>query len=150
MVDYYGTLVTVKATAATTAGGHSLVEMWARGNAAPPWHVHHGNDEMFYVVEGHLTGLVRDEDGEEHSFPTGPGGMFYVPEGTPHSFVTDEESKFLVMTYRPGFEGYFVELGTVVDEYALPAEGAPTEEKLAEIAEVGEWYGMEIVGPPPV
>jgi hypothetical protein len=46
--------------------------------------------------------------------------MFYVPTGTPHAFeVTSDEATFLVVTYKLGFENWFVELGEPVSEYAF-------------------------------
>lgn len=104
---------------------------------------------MFFILEGHVTGMIRDGDGGVQEFPSGPGDMFYIPKGTEHTFVLDEESKLLTMDFQPGFESYFVELGTPTTEYELPPESGPTEDKLAEIAAAAERYGMEITGPPP-
>lgn len=57
--------------------------------------------------------------------------MFYIPKGTEHAFVLDEESKLLTMNFQPGFENYFVELGTPVSEYGLPSEsGRPKTNSL--------------------
>jgi quercetin dioxygenase-like cupin family protein len=141
--------MTVKATAATTDGSFSLVKQWGREGAAPPWHIHRPNDEIFLVFEGHISGLVRDGDGEVSEFPSGPGDTSYLPKGTEHSFRLDEESEVLVTTFQPGSENYFVELETPVSDYELPPESGPTREKMADVAAVSERYGMEITGPPP-
>jgi mannose-6-phosphate isomerase-like protein (cupin superfamily) len=44
-------------------------------------HVHHGDDEAWYVLSGTLGFRVGDRVVE-----AGPGGCVFVPRGTPHSF----------------------------------------------------------------
>jgi quercetin dioxygenase-like cupin family protein len=51
----FGGLVTVKATAETTGGGVEVIEILAPAGAGSPLHVHHREDEWFYVIEGELT-----------------------------------------------------------------------------------------------
>jgi mannose-6-phosphate isomerase-like protein (cupin superfamily) len=44
-------------------------------------HVHHCDDEAWYVLEGTLGFRVGDDEVE-----AGPGAAVFVPRGTPHSF----------------------------------------------------------------
>lgn len=44
-------------------------------------HVHHSDDECWYVLEGTLGFRVGDATVE-----AGPGAVMFVPRGTPHSF----------------------------------------------------------------
>ena len=46
--------MTIKATAATTAGDLCLIETTAPIGHGPPLHVHHDEHEAFYVLEGEL------------------------------------------------------------------------------------------------
>ncbi len=46
-----------------------------------PLHVHHGDDEAWYVLEGVLRFRIGDE-----TFEAGPGGAVLAPKGTPHAF----------------------------------------------------------------
>ena len=63
-----------------------------------PLHVHHEDDEAWYVVEGSLTVRVGDDDVE---VPT--GGAVLVPRGTPHTYWNPAPTAtryVLVMTPR--------------------------------------------------
>jgi mannose-6-phosphate isomerase-like protein (cupin superfamily) len=46
-----------------------------------PLHVHYGDDEAWYVLEGRLGVQIGDRDVE-----TGAGGAVLVPRGTPHTY----------------------------------------------------------------
>jgi len=46
-----------------------------------PLHVHHGDDEAWYVLEGMLRFRIGDEIRE-----VGPHGAVLAPKGTPHAF----------------------------------------------------------------
>ena len=63
-----------------------------------PLHVHHRDDEAWYVLEGTLGFRVGDEIIE-----AGPGAAVLVPRGTPHTFwnARPEPARYvLVMTPR--------------------------------------------------
>ncbi len=58
----------------------SIIEM-APGRHGPPAHVHAGEDDAFYVLEGVLTFLLGDEE------VAAPAGTFVlVPPGVEHTF----------------------------------------------------------------
>jgi len=44
--------MTLKATGEETAGSIGFVEATSLAGPGPPRHVHHGSDELFYVLEG--------------------------------------------------------------------------------------------------
>src|SRR5690349_1485194 len=46
-----------------------------------PLHVHHGDDEAWYVLEGALRFRMGDE-----RFEAGPGDAVLAPKGVPHSY----------------------------------------------------------------
>jgi len=46
-----------------------------------PLHVHHSDDEAWYVLEGKLHVLVGNEEVQ-----AGPGSCVYVARGTPHTY----------------------------------------------------------------
>jgi mannose-6-phosphate isomerase-like protein (cupin superfamily) len=85
-------------------GGFVLVE-WSdpggvtgRERPIAGLHVHHEDDEAWYVVEGRLGFLVGGEEIE-----AGPGAAVYVRRGTPHSYwnAGDGPARYLlVMTPR--------------------------------------------------
>ena len=47
----FGCLVTIKASKETTGGAVAVLEHLAGRGAGSPLHVHHGEDEWFYVME---------------------------------------------------------------------------------------------------
>ena len=54
-VWYSGWLLTFLATGEDTRGQFALMEQVARKGNLPPRHIHHREDETFYVVEGEMT-----------------------------------------------------------------------------------------------
>jgi mannose-6-phosphate isomerase-like protein (cupin superfamily) len=80
-----------------------LVEWRDPGGTDPrryiaPLHVHHEDDEAWYVVEGALVVRVADDD-----VPVPAGGAVLVPRGTPHTYWNPEPAParyVLVMTPR--------------------------------------------------
>jgi mannose-6-phosphate isomerase-like protein (cupin superfamily) len=48
----------------------------------PELHVHDGEDDSFYILEGELTFVV-----EEHEVVAGPGTFVLVPPGVRHTFA---------------------------------------------------------------
>ena len=62
---------------------------------APP-HIHHHDDEAWYVLEGRLFVRVGDKDVEAHA-----GSAVFVPRGTPHTYWNPDPTPtryLLVMT----------------------------------------------------
>ncbi len=51
----FGKLATLKAPNETTDGRVAVIEYLAPRGAGSPRHVHHREDEWFYVLEGELT-----------------------------------------------------------------------------------------------
>ncbi|HEY2437207.1 MAG TPA: cupin domain-containing protein [Solirubrobacteraceae bacterium] len=64
-----------------------------------PLHVHHSDDEAWYVLEGTLRVRVGDD-----VFEAGPGSAVLAPKGTPHSYGNARQGTtaryLLVMTPR--------------------------------------------------
>ena len=90
--------------------------------AGSPLHVHHREDEWFYVIEGALAFWVGGEVIEA------PAGSFvFGPRDIPHTFiVSSPEARFLLVTEPAGFEELHARggsAGAVADDPA--ARGAP-------------------------
>jgi mannose-6-phosphate isomerase-like protein (cupin superfamily) len=134
--------VTLKATSTSTGGALSLVEVLAPPDYAPPWHVHHRDDEMFYILDGSFLFKCGDK-----LFEGGKGAFVFLPRGIPHSFknVGQTQARFLVFNTPAGFDQFIVDAGTPALEEGLPPE--PID--LGRMAAVAAKYGVEILGPPP-
>ncbi|HEV2711981.1 MAG TPA: cupin domain-containing protein [Gaiellaceae bacterium] len=130
-----------------------LIQVHSRDprGTAPPLHIHHGADEMIYVINGELTIFVGDE-----RIDVGPGGFVFVPMGTVHAFLVTSEWAETVITCSPagargpagfGIAGFFRDVGVAV----VPGEVAPevTEADPEALARKMAQYGIEQVGPPP-
>ena len=138
-----GMLQTVKISGEDTGGEYGLLEVVAPAGVGPPWHVHHEEDEWFYVLEGELTVWVADA---KHVLK--PGAFAFGPKGVPHTFYVESgEARFLVGFAPMQFEGFLREVGEPAPERVIPPppEGPPDPERLAEVAGRN---GFEILGPP--
>ena len=139
---FLGTLTTIKATGETTDGSFSMVEQLAPPGISPPLHVHHEDDELFFVLEGTVEFQVGDD-----RLTVGPGSTVYGPHGVPHSYLTTTEARLLVLTHEPGFEGMFAEVGRPAESWTIPEE-PPSEAEIERVHEVADEYGFELLGPP--
>jgi uncharacterized cupin superfamily protein len=52
---FLGALATIKSSGETTGGRVAVTENWAPRGHGSPLHVHHNEDEWFYVLSGDLT-----------------------------------------------------------------------------------------------
>ena len=71
--------VVLKATGADTGDAIAFLEATTAPGDGPAPHVHHDNDELFYVLEGR----VRFRVGEQ-TFEAAAGAFVFVPRGTVH------------------------------------------------------------------
>src|SRR5881227_4121011 len=55
-----GMLEVVKISGADTGGAFGLLEVTVRAGEGSPWHVHHEEDEWFYVLDGKFTFYAGD------------------------------------------------------------------------------------------
>jgi len=132
----------VKASAADTGGAYGLVESWIRAGSSPPLHVHHDEDEAFFVLEGRVRFRCADRD-----IVGGPGSFVFLPRDVPHTFVVegDEDAHMLTLLSPGGGERFFIEGGRAPEGPGLPPPGAPD---VAKLRELGPRFGNEILGPP--
>ena len=70
--------------------GHDVMVVKVQGEFV--WHKHDDTDDLFLVLEGHLTIQLRDR--EVH---LGPGELFVVPKGVEHRPVAKEEVHLLLI-----------------------------------------------------
>ena len=59
------------------------------------WHFHELEDELFWVISGHLQMHIRDDAGER-AVEVGPGEMFVVPHGIEHKPVAESEVELVL------------------------------------------------------
>ena len=139
----FGFLATLKASSETTDGRVAVIEHLGPRGAGSPLHVHHREDEWFYVLDGQLTFWVGGE------VVNAPAGSFvYGPRDVPHTFiVASEQARFLLVTEPAGFDAFFRAASGPAARLAIPP--APRElPDIEGLTALAATYGIEILGPP--
>ena len=106
VLNVLGERIVVKVTSDDTGGSYAVMEETTAPGGGPPLHVHQGEDEMFYVIEGEFEITVN---GKSHS--ASAGGVAFLPKDVPHRFqnVGSESGRLLITVVPGGFEKFFEE-----------------------------------------
>ena len=124
-----------KLSTADSGGGMLIVEHTDVKKSGPPRHVHHDQDEWFYVVKGDY---IVEVGGER--FTLGPGDSVMGPRKIPHAwaFVGEGTGK-LIITFQPAgkMEAFF-------NKIAPMTEFPPRDEMVKMFRD----HGLELTGPP--
>jgi quercetin dioxygenase-like cupin family protein len=137
-IRFFRQTITVLTTAGDTNGVLGAVEVTSPSGAAPPLHVHHREDEAFYVVEGDYSVFVGDE-----VIPGVPGTWVWGPRDVPHGYqVHTPRGRHLSLTLPGGFETFFEEVAGI----ATPSTDPPSV--MSRLTAVAARYGVEFLGPP--
>ncbi|HEX6715255.1 MAG TPA: quercetin 2,3-dioxygenase [Thermoleophilaceae bacterium] len=141
-VWFFGGLTYLKATEAATEGQMMLIENLAPRGVGSPLHVHHNEDEWFYVLEGELTIWHGGT-----TVVAGPGDFVFGPRDVPHTFiVSSDEARFLLGTQPGNFEGFVRALCEPAATETIPPAAEPPD--MAKLIPLAAEYGIEILGPP--
>jgi mannose-6-phosphate isomerase-like protein (cupin superfamily) len=141
-VWFLGTLMQLKATGDDNGQTFSLIEQVLPPGFAPPLHVHHAEDEAFYILEGRLTFVCG-----EHRWQADAGSFVYLPREIAHGFLVEGETqaRLLQFTAPAGLEHFHVEMGEPAESLTLPPMAPPDMAKMQALAAK---YHFDIVGPP--
>ena len=138
-----GDLYEFKAVSEDTRGAFATWETTATpGLPGPPPHIHHREDETFYVLEGEVELFVNGRVIEAAT-----GTFVNIPRGTLHTFrnTGTDPARLLVSVVPGGFEKFFYEIGEPATDPASPPAGPPDVEKVLAAAPK---YDLEIPPPP--
>jgi quercetin dioxygenase-like cupin family protein len=141
---FLNNLCIVKATTESTGGAFSMVYQVAPPGHATPYHLHHVEDEAFYVLDGEYTFIC---DGAKTI--VGPGGYIFLPRGIPHGIRVSSSTPatmLILATPGSGFVGMMQEVARPALERALPEPSPPDIEKLKRACAK---YQIDILGPLP-
>src|SRR6185437_5783783 len=102
-----GGKVRIIAGAGSTDACFSLVEVTDAPGIGAPLHVHHGEAEAFYILDGTIELTCGNEVVVGHA-----GDFLYAPKDVPHKYlvVGDKPARLLLLFSRPGFEKFFAEI----------------------------------------
>src|SRR4028118_1746717 len=138
----FGELVTCKVTGDQTGGAYSLFEATTQPGTGPPPHVHHREDESFYILKGEYEFLVGGD-----ALKAEAGSLLYVPKGTLHTHRNvGEGAGRMLATPTPGglYERFFEEAGMPVDGDGGQPFTGERPESVERIVEVAAEHGTEI------
>ena len=124
-----------KVSGSDTDGDLFVIENTNDAKGGPPRHLHHEQEEWFYVVDGEYVAEVGEE-----RYRLGPGDSVFAPRGTPHLYAhVGEGTGRMLVAFRPAgeMESFFEAMSLV--------EGAPSREELRRLFRS---HGMEVAGPP--
>jgi quercetin dioxygenase-like cupin family protein len=126
----------VLVTGDRTGGRFSALEIRVLQGAEPPRHVHSREDEVVYVIEGHVTFTLEDERLD------GPAGSSLVlPRGKEHTLsVETPEARLLVLLLPAGLEGWVLDLDR-------QDANVPDEQAVERLVASAARYGVAITGP---
>lgn len=75
------------ATGEQTGGAYALCEACVLPGGGPPPHIHHREDESFFILEGEITFLLGDR-----RVVAKAGSFIQGPRGVPHAFKNESST----------------------------------------------------------
>jgi quercetin dioxygenase-like cupin family protein len=138
---WLGGLATVKATGEETGGRYTLVEVLEPKGEAP-LHIHHREDEGFWVLEGEVTFEVGEE-----KIKASAGSFVFGPKGVPHRYTIESgPARMLFLLSPAGFEEFIYASSEPARERTLPQpEEPPSEAEMEQLATLARRYGGELL-----
>lgn len=110
-------LLTFKVTGEQTGGEFAAVELEVEPQNGPPPHIHHREDETFYVLDWKFSFLHG-----ERTFTATSGAFVYIPKGTVHTYknVGSGKGRLLGIISPAGFEKFLEKIGKPVEDRSSP------------------------------
>ena len=130
-------------TGEQTGGAFFMAEVSVMPGGSNPPHIHHREDECFYLQEGTLTIQVG---GKTHT--ASAGDFLRLPRGVAHSFENtgNVEAKVLLVVAPAGLETFFAEAFYPVEDRSA-AMPPMTREFMARVLEAAPKCGLEFLPP---
>lgn len=138
---WFSNLSIIKATAADTGGQMSILEITEPPDTDGPLHVHHREDEGFWILEGSATFQVGDTIVEAQA-----GDYVFGPRDIPHKYTVGSAGCRMLFIMTPGgFEDLVIDMSEPAGSRTLPppSEQEPDWERVAAIAKA---HGAELLG----
>jgi len=133
---WFGSLAELKLTAEHTGGALSILEITEPPNAAAPLHVHHREDETFWILDGDVTFEVGGTTIEAHA-----GDVAFGPRGVPHCYTVGETGCRMLFIMTPGgFENLVRGMSVPAERRTLPpaSDVEPDWEHVAAVAKANQ------------
>jgi quercetin dioxygenase-like cupin family protein len=138
-------LAEVKATAADTNGQMTILEVTEPANKAAPLHVHHKEDEGFWILDGSATFEVGDQTIEARA-----GDYLLGPRDIPHRYTTGPNGCRMLFIFTPGgFEELLKAISRPAERRTPPPPEAhrptPSEGEMEQIRAAIHAHGCELL-----
>lgn len=138
-------LAVVKATAADTGGQMTILEITEPANNEAPLHVHHKEDEGFWILEGSATFEVGDQTIEARA-----GDYLLGPRDIPHRYTTGPDGCRMLFILTPGgFEDLLRAISRPAESRTLPPRSdrtpAASDEQIQEMVAAIQAHGCELL-----
>lgn len=139
------TLIAMRLASAGGVDGLSVVEHWMPHGEAPPLHVHHNEDEAFYILDGVMRFEVGGRDVVGRA-----GDIVLAPKGIPHAFRVESLTGAHCLTIMRGadFETMLGEVSRPAAGPELPPQAAPTPAMIETLVAACARNSIDIIGPP--
>ena len=140
---WFGALAELKATAGDTGGQMTIVEVTEHPDAEAPLHVHHREDEGFWILEGEVTFDVGDMTIEASA-----GDYVFAPRDIPHRFtVGNDGCRMLFILVPGGIEDFLRKTSEPARSRTLPppAEKEPDPAEIDRLKEIAAEHGGELL-----
>jgi len=126
-------ILDVKVSGTDTGGALAIFEQTSLSKGkGTPLHIHHSQEEVFYVIEGLYYFQVGDE-----KFKLSEGESIFLPRKVPHAWTQLSEKGKMTVTLQPAgkLEDFFVTMASLDHE--------PNQEEIRKIFSDND---MEVVG----
>jgi len=140
---WFGALAEIKATATDTGGQMTIIEVTEHPGAEAPLHVHHRDDEGFWVLEGDVTFEVGGTTIEASA-----GDFVFGPRDIPHRFtVGGQGCRMLFILVPGGIEDVIRATSEPAASRTLPPppEAEPTPEEIEGLKAIVKQHGYELL-----
>ena len=133
-------LMTFKVSSEDTGGMYALTDSVVPPQGEAPLHVHHREDEAFWVLDGELEILVGED-----TFRASAGSFVYLPKGIRHAYknVGTGPARFLTLIVPGGLEKFFEEVDKPGTDLSTPPPFE--EEDIERFLALAPRYGAEIL-----
>lgn len=137
---WFNSLAVIRATAADTGGLMSLIEITEPPGSEGPLHVHHREDEGFWILDGSATFEIGDQTIEARA-----GDYLFGPRDIPHRYSVGSDGCRMLFIMTPGgFEDLVRAMSQPAASRTVPPPSTeePDWERVAAIARA---HGNELL-----
>ena len=136
-----GDKYTFLATGAQTDGAYFLFLADVPPAGGPPAHIHHREQESYYILEGTLQVTLGDK-----KVMVSTGDFVHIPRGTVHAFYNTgtTNAKMLLLCVPAGLEKFFEEALEPVRDHSAPSPRS-RDEVNARLRAAAPKHGLEFL-----